>query len=1166
MDNPRRSKAWEFIVQPGAGTKPAPGGFYPPYGHIGHWEVTAKVIEEMGFSAPASNVLCDAAQDPDFYDFATPAAHAQTPDQADQSRGEAADRATVIEKAVEDYVNWVNERFRQCMTALENRDERMSLYWLGYALHGIEDLAVHKGITNGEHASAKDNPDFHPSDVALSYVYARRMLDAIRNGLGQDGFDRLRNYDGEGKLSYWEKHSEDVHPAGWDIDDHFREYEAAGERYSDIRPKPEPVRWDREVVLARVLEKILRNRRERMRTFLHSSPAFSTNPNRRFEVLNPHAPLTEPAEWTILIYMAGDDRNPMGIEYAISQDLAEIKQVGSTDSVHFIAQTDDATGNASYRYRLRKATDLASDQLERFDGDLNTGSTKTLVDFVQWAHRLFPAKRTGLVLWGHGSGHDDQAVYRTVRGAVSPRTAARLAQRRLGFFSGTRRSILEQGPTRGYGYDDTAGDFLDNVELRKALLQIRDILDAKLDLLGFDACLMAMIEVAYQIHDLADILVASERTEPGDGWWYSRAFRRLPLHPETMPEDLAKEIVHAYRDAYRNDMTLSAIDLSMLPLLADKVSQWSKVALPADFHQLRRSGLDCSPRPGDGYCDLGSFLDAASDPGQQGCKEAAAAREELQEAVIASCGGASGLTIYAPGNFRPQEAGSTDSLYLGLKFVRATGWGAFLGGVYPPLYKPATGIETLPIPTPTSGLDRFNARRVLAAVMSDAKEGWLDRLRSEILRPCIEVVESTVKQLDPFDPPPPGDPLGHSPPKKGGRHPAEGRRILILPGIMGSLLHDRAGKLGGVWIDLWNLVFGDDFEALKLKWETTGQGGKRVRPPAEPIPLPLRIPDADAAVRIEAYGVIPLIYDRMALALMHEFGPVVEFAPFDWRQPIDYLGKGLAVRIEALLQTHPGIQIGLVAHSMGGLVATDALAKLAAADRSMLDAVRSFVALGTPFLGSGSVFQALRAEERGLDLLRFLGRKSTEEIENTVQSFRGLFDMLPGDQPALLKPGLFAPGPLSRLLPGDARLDSPLRRVRDLPPLMLERTRAIVCTTESTTGSPLVREDGSVDCSSSVAGDGTVSANSALNSGKLLPQSRQVHEAHMTLPLDGKAIEHTCEWVGKQFGAPPSRSTFRAWPAAPQIRLPAGREELMRRLEDEDELTLGDYVALLSLI
>lgn len=1159
----RSPKEWGFSVRPGPGTRLPSGGIYPPYGHIGHWEVTGKVIEEMGFSAPGGNVLCDAAQDPDFYDFGTVAAHAQTPDEADLCGQDSAKRTAIIDKAVNDYVGWVDAQFQRCTSALQKGKVRLSLYWLGYALHGVEDLAVHKGITNGEHASTTNNPDYQAADVALSYVYARRMLDAVRSALGQDGFDRLRNHDGDGRLNFIEKHRKGIHPEGWDIDNHFSEYEAAGKRYKTIKPVPEPVRWDREFVLSLLLETIQKQRITRARAMRHAAQGVSANPHRRFEVLKPLAPLSEPAKWTVLVYMAGDDRNPGGIEYAISQDLAEIKQVGSTDSVHFIVQTDDATGTASYRYHLRKGTDLASDRIERFNGDLNTGSTKTLVDFVQWAHRLFPAERTALVLWGHGSGHDDQNVYRAVRGSVNPRTAARLAQRRLGFFSGTRRSILEQGPTRGYGYDDTAGDFLDNGELRKALLQVKEILGRKLDILGFDACLMAMIEVAYQIHDAANILVASERTEPGDGWWYSRAFRGLPAHPDTMPHKFASDIVRAYRYAYNDDMTLSAIDLEKIPLLARHMSAWAKVADPAGFHHVRRSALDCSPRSGDGYCDLGSFLDAASDLKDRGSKAASVARKTLKQAIIASCGRASGLTIYAPGNFRPRQAGSTDALYMGLSFVRKTGWGAFLGRVYPPVEKAAPGIETLPIPTPVSGLDRYNVRRVLAAVRSGAKEGWIDRLRGEVLGPCKDVVASMAKQLDDLEPP--RDAIKSPSVKKSGKSPEEKRRILVLPGIMGSLLHDRSGKLGAVWIDPWNLVFGDDFDELKLKWETDGSAGGRLKTAVAPVPLPVRIPDADDAVQIEAYGVIPLIYDRMALALMHEFGPVVEFAPYDWRQPIGHLGKGLATRVEALTRQYPAIQIALVAHSMGGLVAMDALAKLAA-NASVLDSVKALIVLGTPFLGSNSSFQALRAEGSVPLLLELLGRKSIRDIENTVQTFRGLFDMLPGDQEELFQPALFAPGPLSRLSPGDARLNSPLTLVRDLSPAFQERTRAIFCTTKKTIGRVQVREDGSVDYSCTVAGDGTVSAKSALNAGKLLSQSHEVDERHMTLPLDGKAIEHTIDWIGRQFGRSPTKSSFRAWPAAQEIRLPNSREELMRHLESDDELTLGDFVALISLV
>jgi hypothetical protein len=70
----------------------------------------------------------------------------------------------------------------------------------------------------------------------------------------------------------------------------------------------------------------------------------------------------------------------------------------------------------------------------------------------------------------------------------------------------------------------------------------------------------------------------------------------------------------------------------------------------------------------------------------------------------------------------------------------------------------------------------------------------------------------------------------------------------------------------------------------------------------------------------------------------------------------------------------------------------------------------------------------------------------------------------------------------------------------------------------------------------------------------------------MTLPLDGKAIEHTIDWIGKQFGVPATRSSFQSWPATPEIRLPNSREELIRHLEADDELTLGDFVALMNLI
>jgi hypothetical protein len=79
---------------------------------------------------------------------------------------------------------------------------------------------------------------------------------------------------------------------------------------------------------------------------------------------------------------------------------------------------------------------------------------------------------------------------------------------------------------------------------------------------------------------------------------------------------------------------------------------------------------------------------------------------------------------------------------------------------------------------------------------------------------------------------------------------------------------------------------------------------------------------------------------------------------------------------------------------------------------------------------------------------------------------------------------------------------------------------------------------------------------SVLNADQFLSQIHEVDQGHMTLPLDGKALEYTNDWIGKQFG----------WPAAPEIRLPRSLEDLVHRLEDDVQLTLGDFVALINLV
>ena len=68
----------------------------------------------------------------------------------------------------------------------------------------------------------------------------------------------------------------------------------------------------------------------------------------------------------------------------------------------------------------------------------------------------------------------------------------------------------------------------------------------KIDVVGFDACLMSMAEIMYQVRQCADYSVGSQQTEPGDGWPYDTVLRALAARPTMTPAELAGTIVDKY--------------------------------------------------------------------------------------------------------------------------------------------------------------------------------------------------------------------------------------------------------------------------------------------------------------------------------------------------------------------------------------------------------------------------------------------------------------------------------------------------------------------------------------------------------------------------------------------------------------------------------------------
>jgi clostripain len=236
------------------------------------------------------------------------------------------------------------------------------------------------------------------------------------------------------------------------------------------------------------------------------------------------------AKWTVMIYMAGDnDLDPAALD-----DIGELARVGSSEDVNVLVQLDRDKDLMTRRFRITKGGGYRKDCIETF-GETNSGDPKVLLDFIDWSIGKYPADRYFLVLWNHGSGWWDE-----------PDRAFRLIKRNI-------------------AYDDSSGgDSLDNQELKDVLTNVTQEIGKRVDIIGMDACLMTMVEVAYQLRESAMVMVGSEIEEPGDGWPYEEVIGIVRNKPRSAPTTMARKIVSAYITSYQGSgqsVTQSALNL-----------------------------------------------------------------------------------------------------------------------------------------------------------------------------------------------------------------------------------------------------------------------------------------------------------------------------------------------------------------------------------------------------------------------------------------------------------------------------------------------------------------------------------------------------------------------------------------------------------------------------
>ncbi|MBI5743175.1 MAG: hypothetical protein HY952_01365 [Elusimicrobia bacterium] len=362
---------------------------------------------------------------------------------------------------------------------------------------------------------------------------------------------------------------------------------------------------------------------------------------------NPKAP----AKWTVMVYVnAKNNLEQFGLG-----DVNEMEAIGSTPAVNIVAElgridgysSEDGDWKGSRRYLIQKDNDTAAITspvlMEIPKSDM--GKWENLVEFVKWSQARFPAQHYVLVIWNHGSGWNKNLPFES---------------------------------SKGISYDDESGNHITTPQLKQALNAT-----GKLDILAMDACLMAMMEVAYEARTGADYIVSSEETEPGDGYTYNTWLDKLAAKPDMTQAELSKAMVDSYTDHYQQigqGGTQSSVRTENLYRLGQLLNGWTSAVIGAnDLVSAKNARSKAQAFYYSSNKDLGNFVKLVSD-GTQNADVKAKSAELLgflngpviyhNRATGAKYANATGLAIYVPSYYT--------AAYDELQWAKDSNWDDFI--------------------------------------------------------------------------------------------------------------------------------------------------------------------------------------------------------------------------------------------------------------------------------------------------------------------------------------------------------------------------------------------------------------------------------------------------------------------------------------------------------
>lgn len=234
------------------------------------------------------------------------------------------------------------------------------------------------------------------------------------------------------------------------------------------------------------------------------------------------------ASWTFMVYLDADNNLD---EYG-QINLEQMKDGLASNVAINVIVLMDRLNLPAYIYEITHEEIKVVESL----GEVDMGNQQTLNYFLTFAMKKYPADYYLLDLWDHGGGY------------------------------------------RGVCWDESSGNHLSPHDVEMAVASAESQTKKFVHVIGFDACLMGMIEICYELKDVTKIVIGSEMLIPGLGWPYTQIMAYLSSNPQTDPYALSTFIVKEYVAYYpKYTVQLSAINEESIREMAASLNNFADV-------------------------------------------------------------------------------------------------------------------------------------------------------------------------------------------------------------------------------------------------------------------------------------------------------------------------------------------------------------------------------------------------------------------------------------------------------------------------------------------------------------------------------------------------------------------------------------------------------------